>query len=205
MVNLDVHYITESRSLQLYGGRPVHEEGIKKAISGMRNYYNVNGVDALNESTTHSVLDNILVSAARELENGCGIVVQRKTKHYIISKNKQGFADMAIVSGEAILLAIEVKVTNLEKCAAQNVVQVQAVYQQNRQKGINLGNIMYGIAITLTKSVLLRTVFDDEDKGIITKAILLSFGDDKTSVGLLTEQADRFLDELSSTSQSPSV
>jgi hypothetical protein len=170
MVNLDVHYITESRSLQLYGGRPVHEEGIKKAISGMRNYYNVNGVDALNESTTHSVLDNILVDAVRELETVYGIVVQCKTKHYIISKNKQGFADMAIVSGEAILLAIEVKVTNLEECAAQNVVQVQAVYQQNRQKGINLGNIMYGIAITLTKSVLLKTVFDDEDKGIITKS-----------------------------------
>jgi hypothetical protein len=174
---------------------PPSKERINETVSEMCKAYRAYGTGVSNESEARSVLNPVFINAVGELKEKSGIDVEWRSEFSITGESKQGAADMAIVSGEAILLAIEVKTTGLEKCVAQNVVQVQAAFQQNRQKGINLGNIMYGMAMTLTESILLEVVFNDDDKGTASKSdtFELLFGDDSASVEPLTKQVDRFL------------
>jgi hypothetical protein len=114
-------------------------------------------------------------------------------EYRLTDEKKEGKADYVISAGNAILLVIEAKATDLRPGIAQNLLQVRAAYRQNQKNGIDLGDTMYGLVTTASEWVLLKVAFAENDKCTVARCkdeLVLSVKEDGVSEDLLLKQVE---------------
>jgi hypothetical protein len=130
-------------------------------------------LDGWNEATARNFVHRVLCSVNNVIRPRYNTRVGNETA--VNSRENHGKADLTIKIGKIILLAVEVKTTNIEVAVAQNLLQLAAVREQNLEMGADLGDTMFGVATTGDQWVMVKVVFGAEKPiASITKIMPLS-------------------------------
>jgi hypothetical protein len=108
----------------------------------------------------------VIGSASAELNPRFKTTYSKETR--AAGKKKRGKVDLTVVSGKAILLAVKVKAFRLNQGIAQNLLQLEAIRDQNLWKGFDPGNTLLGVVSTAREWVLVKVVFGMDGKPTVS-------------------------------------
>jgi hypothetical protein len=124
------------------------------------------GIEPWNEMIAREFVTPVLRSVVLELLPEFENLIYCEAS--VVGLDKEGRVDLIIKSGDAILLVIEVKATEINPGIAQNLAQIAAARDQNLRNGVELGDTMFGIATTGYDWVLMKVVFGADNKPAVS-------------------------------------
>jgi hypothetical protein len=152
---------------------PLRDDELDKLYDNIRRVWLSKRTKNWREAKVRAFVDRVLESVVLELLAKFKTEIDDEAS--VIGQENRGKVDMAIVFGDAILLAVEVKASCIDTAIAQCLLEMEAAHEQNMVNKIDLGDTMFGIATTGDQWVLVKAVFGaDKPTVSITKIIPLS-------------------------------
>jgi hypothetical protein len=169
---------------------PLSSDELEKLYDSIERAWSSRRKNTWNEAKARVFVDRVLESVVLELLAKFKTEIDDEAS--VIGQENRGKVDMAIVFGDAILLAVEVKASCIDTAIAQCLLEMEAAREQNLENGIDLGDTMFGIATTGEQWVLVKAVFGaDKPTVTVTKIMHLSIKCKKLAKKTITTQLKR--------------
>jgi hypothetical protein len=169
---------------------PLSDDELDKLYDNIRRAWLSKRTKIWREAKVRAFVDRVLESVVLELLPKFETAVDDEAD--IIGQENHGRADMAITSGDAILLIVEIKASDIDTAVAQCLLEMEAAHEQNMVNKIDLGDTMFGIATTGDQWALVKAIFG-ADKPIVsmTDIMYLSVKRKKLVKSTMTKQLER--------------
>jgi hypothetical protein len=152
------------------------EEMVKCILDRLTELENVISRKKWNEAKSRMIVNAIISPLVKGLNEKYGNKLNFEPEWNIVGNDYRGRADIAVTLDETTVLVVELKKKKkLDLGIAHNLLHILAARQQNIRNGVDMGDTMYGLASNGFESVLLRVVFKENDRFMLTQSKMIKF------------------------------